>query len=66
METEWSRLEIRPLGPDAGFATFRFRDRTVDAEGETSVAAGPTTLVWARRDGEWRIVYADADHYPPD
>lgn len=66
LESDWTALEIRALGPDAGFATFRFRDTTVDAYGEMSVAAGPTTLVWARRDGAWRIVYADADHYPPD
>jgi hypothetical protein len=24
---------------------------------------GPTTLVWARRDTDWLIVYADSDHY---
>ena len=64
---EWTDLAVRALGPDAGVASFRFRDFIVTAEGDTLELQGPTTLVWERRGDGWLITYADADHYPvPD
>jgi len=62
--TEWTDLRITPLGPDAAVASFQFRDSIITKSGELSRAQGPTTFVWERRAGEWRLVYADADHYP--
>jgi len=66
-ETEWSDIEVRPLGPDHALVTFTFRDVIRDSAGVEARGRGPTTLVWARRDSGWRIIYADADHYadPP-
>lgn len=63
-ESEWTDLDVRVLGPDAAVASFRFRDSIVTADGEVMVTRGPTTLVWERRGSGWRIVFADADHYP--
>ena len=64
--TEWTDLRITPLGPDAAVASFQFRDSIITKSGELIRAQGPTTFVWERRAGEWRLVYADADHYPID
>jgi ketosteroid isomerase-like protein len=63
-EPGWEDLEVRALGPDAALASFTFRDSIVTASGEVLLAGGATTLIWERRDGGWRVVYADADHYP--
>jgi hypothetical protein len=32
-------------------------------DGEVNRAHGPTKFVWQRRAGEWRVLFADADHY---
>ncbi len=63
-EPRFDKLEVRVLGPDAVLATFIFRDSIVTRDGDLLRFTGPTTLVWERRDSGWRIVYADADHYP--
>jgi hypothetical protein len=63
-EPGWENLEVRALGPGAALASFTFRDSIVTASGEVLLAGGATTLIWERRDGGWRVVYADADHYP--
>lgn len=62
--TDWSDLRITPLGPDHAVASFQFRDSIVTKTGTLTQAHGPTTFVWERRHGEWRILFADADHYP--
>jgi len=61
--TEWSDLEIVPLGSDAAISSFVFRDSIVTRDGEVDQAHGPTTFVWQRRAGEWKVLFADADHY---
>jgi ketosteroid isomerase-like protein len=64
--TEWTDLRIVPLGPDAAVASFQFRDSIMTASGDLIRSRGPTTMVWERRGGQWRIRFADADHYPID
>ena len=64
--TEWTDLQILPLGPDAAVSSFRFRDSIMTSAGTLIRSRGPTTFVWERRNGEWRIRFADADHYPID
>lgn len=64
--TEWSDLEILPLGPDVAVASFQFRDSIVTLTGDVIQSQGPTTFVWQRRDGVWRVLFADSDHYPID
>jgi len=63
-ESQWTDMVVRALGPDAALSSFHFVDVVVTGEGDTLRAQGPTTLVWERRGEDWRIVYADADHYP--
>ena len=60
---EWSELEIVPLGSDAAISSFVFRDSIVSRAGEVDRAHGPTTFVWQKRAGEWKVLFADADHY---
>lgn len=62
--TVWSDLEILPLSPDLAIASFIFRDSIVTADGQVIQSRGPTTLLWERRNGEWRMRFGDADHYP--
>lgn len=62
--TEWTDLQVIPLAADVAVASFRFRDSILTNEGELIHSRGPTTFVWERRDGEWRLRFADADHYP--
>jgi hypothetical protein len=63
-EPGWADLEVRVLGPNAAVASFTFRDSIVTGAGDVLLAGGATTLIWERRDGQWQVVYADADHYP--
>ena len=64
--TVWTDLQVTPLGPDAAVASFQFRDSIITSAGDVIRSRGPTTFVWQRRAGEWRLVFADADHYPVD
>ncbi len=64
--TEWSDLEIIPLGPDVAVTSFLFRDSILSEAGDLIRSRGPTTLVWERREGVWRVRFGDADHYPID
>ena len=62
--TIWTDLEIIPLSPDFAVSSFAFRDSIVTAAGDVIQSQGPTTLIWARRNAEWRIRFGDADQYP--
>lgn len=62
--TVWSDLRVLPLGPDLALASFLFRDSIVTSSGDLIRSRGPTTLLWERRNGEWRMRFGDADHYP--
>jgi ketosteroid isomerase-like protein len=64
--TDWSDLRVVPLSPDLAIASFQFRDSIMTSAGDLIRARGPTTFVWERRNGEWRVRFADADHYPID
>lgn len=62
--TEWTDLQIMPLSADLAISSFSFRDSIVTKSGDLIQNRGPNTFVWQRRHGEWRVLYADADHYP--
>ena len=64
LEPTWERVEVRPLGPNHALVTATFRDFIIGAEGDTSRLRGPTTLIWRRYESGWKIIYADAVHYP--
>ena len=63
-ETDWSAVEVTPLGNDHALVTLRFHDVITDSAGGVFRARGPTTFIWARQADGWRIIFADADHYP--
>lgn len=64
--TEWTDLRIVTLGSRHAIASFLFRDSIVTVHGEVSMSRGPTTFVWEKRGDQWRVLFADADHYPID
>ena len=65
-ETTWSDVEVRVLGRDHALVSLVFRDEVTDGTGLTTNLRGPTTFVWRLEGGDWRILYADADHYPDE
>jgi ketosteroid isomerase-like protein len=64
LEPGFQNVEVRVLGRNAALVSMTFRDSVVTASGQTQQLQGPTTLIWERLQGQWRLVYADADHYP--
>ncbi len=62
--TEWVDLEIIPLSDTAAVSSFLFQDSLVTLAGEVIKKKGPNTFLWTKRDGQWRVRYGDADHYP--
>jgi hypothetical protein len=62
--TDWTDLSITSLDPDHAVTSFLFRDSIVTKTNRLIQSRGPTTFVWQRRNGEWRVLFADADHYP--
>lgn len=65
LETEWRDVRVQALAPHLALASFTFSDAITTASGEVLRLDGETTLVWEERGGEWRLLYADSDHYPP-
>lgn len=63
-DTDWTDVEVVALGPNTALSSFRFRDSIVLSDGTLLQSEGPTTLLWERRGTEWKLLYADADHYP--
>jgi ketosteroid isomerase-like protein len=64
LETTWSDVEVTVLARDHALVSLVFRDAVTDGAGSTTRLRGPTTLVWRLHQGNWVILYADADHYP--
>jgi hypothetical protein len=62
--TEWTDLRVTALGPDAAVSSFTFNDSIVAKDGTVTRNAGPNTFVWQKRNGVWKVIYTDADHYP--
>lgn len=63
--TEWNDLVVEALAPTLALASFTFSDSITMGTGEELGLTGETTLLWERRSGVWKILYADSDHYPP-
>ena len=63
-EPSFEDVEVIVLGRDAASVSLTFHDLIVTEAGDTLRDRGPTTLVWVRMGADWRIRYADADHYP--
>lgn len=61
--TEWSDLQVVALGDRHALSTFHFRDSIGTKSGELILSQGPNTFIWERRGTQWRVLFADADHY---
>jgi ketosteroid isomerase-like protein len=64
--TEWSDIQIQLLADHIALSSFIFKDSIVAKSGELIKSQGPTTFIWEKRDGLWKVLYADSDHYPVD
>ncbi|MEM9052222.1 MAG: nuclear transport factor 2 family protein [Bacteroidota bacterium] len=62
--TEWHNLKVIPLGNDHAISTFTFHDSIVTKDGLITLSTGPNTFIWEKRDTVWKVIFADADHYP--
>ncbi|MEM6894491.1 MAG: nuclear transport factor 2 family protein [Bacteroidota bacterium] len=61
--TKWDSLRIIPLGNDHAISSFIFTDSIVAKDGTLTKSRGPNTFVWQKRNGKWKVIYGDADHY---
>ncbi len=64
--TNWTQLQITLLGADHAISSFNFRDSIVTKTGDLIHSWGPNSFVWEKRNGQWKVLYTDADHYPID
>lgn len=62
--TEWDDVQIILLGESHAISSFIFTDSLVAKDGTITQSRGPNTFVWEKRNGIWKVRYADADHYP--
>lgn len=58
--------QVEVLGPDAGVVSFRYRGEAVDTAGTTREMTAAVTVVFERRNGEWKIVQAHESFPPPE
>ena len=63
-EPRFEEVEVLVLAPDTALTSMVFHDEITAGDGSLSRMWGPSTLVWKLRDGVWRIVFGDSDHYP--
>lgn len=57
-------VQVIPLTRDWALSSLVFHDELVAADGTELAMWGPSTMLWRRDDGRWRLVFADSDHYP--
>lgn len=63
-EPRFDDVEVLVLSQDHALTSMIFHDEITDAEGTVTRMQGPSTLLWRKRQGTWRILFADSDHYP--
>jgi uncharacterized protein (TIGR02246 family) len=61
----WDERVVRVLGPDAAVLEARCHEIEVDTAGVSLEDSYAMTLVWARIDGEWKVVHAHSSHPRP-
>ena len=64
--TEWTDLRVVPLNKYHAISSYIFNDSIVAKDGTVTRSKGPNTFVWEKRNGIWKVIYGDADHYPLD
>jgi ketosteroid isomerase-like protein len=63
-EARFEDIEVEVLSPHSAMVSMLFFDKIIDQDGNETEMWGPTTFLWKRENGQWRIAYADSDHYP--
>lgn len=66
IEGGFEEIHIFVLAPDAALATASFREKATTITNASTRVRGAASWLWCRMDGEWRIVYGHADHYPDE
>lgn len=56
------RVEV--LGPNGGVVSFRYRGQVADTTGDTRSVSAAVTLVFERRNGQWKVVQAHESFVP--
>lgn len=59
-------MHVFVLAPDVALATAQFREVITDQAGGVIRVRGAASWLWRLTDGEWKIVYGHADHYPDE
>lgn len=62
-EPRFEDVQVLVLSPDTAVTSMIFHDVITDASGQVTRTWGPSTLVWRFRNGRWRILFGDSDHY---
>ena len=62
--TKWTDLQIIPISESSALSSFIFRDSIITKSGQLTKSRGPNTFLWEKRNGKWKVLYGDADHYP--
>lgn len=67
-DRDWSGdvgdVQVEVLGRDAGVASYTYRTTVVDTAGDEEEVTGAVTVVFERREGEWRVVRAHESFGP--
>lgn len=66
IEGGFENMHVFVLAPDAALVTAEFSEVTTDRSGNVTRVRGAASWLWRRSDGEWKIVYGQADHYPDE
>ncbi len=64
--TETMEPQVEVLGPDAGVVSFRYKGQAVDTAGTSQSLTAAFSLVFERRDGDWKVVQAHESFPPPE
>ncbi len=63
---EWGEMYVDVLSPDAAVLTATYRVPHRTPEGAPHVIGGAWTMVFARRDGSWRVIQEHLSDLPPE
>lgn len=62
--TEILAPRVEVLGPNGGVVSFRYRGQVADTTGNARSVSAAVTLVFERRNGEWKVVQAHESFVP--
>jgi ketosteroid isomerase-like protein len=66
IEGGFENIHVFVLAPDAALAAAEFSEVITDRTGTVTRVRGAASWLWRVINGEWKIVYGHADHYPDE